>query len=60
MSNNKSEVEQLFEKLAEFQGSNLQWSQLHPQVQNHFCLHLNSIREIVTTGQSNGMFGGMF
>lgn len=57
---NKSEVEQLFEKLAEFQGSNVQWQQLHPQVQQQFCQHLNSIREIVSMGQSNGIFGGMF
>lgn len=60
MSNNKSEVEQLFEKLAEFQGSNIQWEQLHPQTQQQFCLHLNSIREIVTVGQCIGMFGGVF
>lgn len=53
----KSEVERLFEKLAEFQGSQVQWEQLHPHAQHQFCMHLNAIREICTFGQTNGMFG---
>lgn len=46
----KSKVEQLFEKLALSEGSNIKWKDLHPIAQQQICEAINAIRNIVNTG----------
>ena len=46
----KSKVEELFEKLAEKEQSQVKWSQLHPMMQQQFIQAVNAIRNIVNTG----------
>ena len=46
----KSKVEELFEKLAASEGSDVKWEQLHPIVQQQFIEAINTIRNIVNTG----------
>ena len=46
----KSKVEELFEKLAEKEQSQVEWSQLHPIMQQQFIQAVNAIRNIVNTG----------
>ena len=46
----KSKVEELFEKLAQSEESQVKWSQLHPMMQQQFIQAINTIRNIVNTG----------
>ena len=46
----KSEVEQLFDRLAEFQGSSVQWNQLTHQAQDQFIGALNFMKQLATFG----------
>ena len=46
----KSKVEELFEKLAKSENSDVQWEQLHPIVQQQFIEAINIIHNIVNTG----------
>ena len=46
----KSKVEELFEKLAASEGSNVTWENLHPMMQQQFTQALNVICNIVNTG----------
>ncbi len=47
----KSKVEELFEKLAISEGSNVKWENLHPMMQQQFIEAINIIRNIVNTGE---------
>ena len=46
----KSKVEELFEKLAASEGSDVKWEDLHPMMQQQFIQAVNAIRNIVNTG----------
>lgn len=46
----KSKVEELFEKLAAHEGSQVKWEELHPMMQQQFIQAINAIRNIVNTG----------
>ena len=46
----KSKVEELFEKLAVSEGSDITWENLHPMMQQQFIQAFNMIRNIVNTG----------
>ena len=47
----KSKIEELFEKLAQSEESQVKWSQLHPIMQQQFIQAINTIRNIVNTGE---------
>ena len=46
----KSKVEELFEKLAQSEQSQVKWQDLHPMMQQQFIQCINAIRNIVNTG----------
>ena len=46
----KSKVEELFEKLAQSEGSQVKWQDVHPIMQQQFIQCINAIRNIVNTG----------
>ena len=46
----KSKVEELFEKLAEKEQSQVKWQDVHPMMQQQFIQCINAIRNIVNTG----------
>ena len=46
----KSKVEELFEKLAQSEGSQVKWQDVHPMMQQQFIQAVNVIRNIVNTG----------
>lgn len=46
----KSKVEELFEKLATSEESDVKWENLHPMMQQQFIQAVNVIRNIVNTG----------
>ena len=46
----KSKVEELFEKLAQSEESQVKWQDVHPMMQQQFIQAVNVIRNIVNTG----------
>lgn len=46
----KSKVEELFEKLAASEESDVKWENLHPMMQMQFIQAVNMILNIVNTG----------